>query len=234
MLEASSITVSYGEALAIEGISLTVNPGEIVAVLGANGAGKSTLVNTLAGILQPQQGSIVVDGERIDEAASHKFITHGVALVPEGRRLFTNLTVEENLRLGGLWRKSPIELRETEQQVLDLFPILRERAQQRTGTLSGGQQQMVAIGRAIMAKPKYLLLDEPSLGLAPIIVDEMFKLISQVHKTGVAVLIVEQNARRTLELCDRGYVLAEGRVVTEGSRDELLSSPRVREAYLAL
>jgi len=234
MLEVNDIQVHYGEALALDSVSITLDKGEIVAVLGANGAGKSTLVNTIAGVLPVSRGAILLDGESLAARKPHEFVSAGLALVPEGRRLFNQLTVSQNLELGAFTTRDKAIVRSRLEKVHGLFPVLADRADQQAGTLSGGQQQMVAIGRALMADPQYLLMDEPSLGLAPIIVDDMFELILRVNELGVAVLIVEQNVHRTLQICGRGYVLEGGTVVTSGTRDELLGSERVREAYLAM
>jgi branched-chain amino acid transport system ATP-binding protein len=234
MLEVREISVYYGQALAIESVSITVDPGEVVAVLGANGAGKSTLVNAIAGLLPVRSGSIRLDGEELTGHRPHEIVGKGLALVPEGRRLFNQLTVRQNLELGAYSVKDRAVVAQALDTVHELFPILADRAEQLAGTLSGGQQQMVAIGRALMAKPRYLLFDEPSLGLAPVIVDDIFGLIERVRDLGIAVLLVEQNVGRTLEICHRGYVLSSGRLVLSGSREELLASAAVRQAYLAM
>lgn len=234
MLEVKDLSVYYGEARAIEDVSIRMEQGEVVAVLGANGAGKSTLVNAIAGVIPARQGQILLDGTPVHDLAAHKVVTQGIALVPEGRRLFNQLTVDQNLQLGAYSRTDVAQVAQTLRTVYDLFPILHDRRTQRAGTLSGGQQQMVAIGRALMADPRYLLMDEPSLGLAPIIVDDMFDLIVRVHEMGIGVLVVEQNVARTLEICDRGYVLEQGTLALSGTREELLGSPAVREAYLAM
>jgi branched-chain amino acid transport system ATP-binding protein len=234
MLEVSGISVFYGEAEALRDVSLTVGPQEIVAVLGSNGAGKTTLVGAIAGVLPCRAGRITLDDRVLTDLPRHKVSAAGVAIVPEGRRLFTRMTVRENLQIGAYAPEARRQMQETLEEVHDLFPILADRADQKAGTLSGGQQQMLAIGRALMTRPRYLLLDEPSLGLAPIIVDTLFDLIEKVHRSGLGVLLVEQNVVRALEVSSRGYVLAEGRVVLEGTRDELLGSERVRQAYLAI
>lgn len=234
MLEVNNLSVFYGEARALENVSIAMEQGEVVAVLGANGAGKSTLVNTMAGIIPARSGEVVLDGTPLHTLASHKVVGEGIALVPEGRLLFNQLTVAQNLELGAFSVAERSAVPGLMQTVYDLFPILHDRKDQRAGTLSGGQQQMVAIGRALMARPRYLLMDEPSLGLAPIIVDDMFDLIVRVHEMGIGVLVVEQNVARTLEICDRGYVLEQGTLALSGTRDELLTSPAVREAYLAM
>jgi branched-chain amino acid transport system ATP-binding protein len=234
MLKVSDIDVYYGEAEALRSVSLTIGPQEIVAVLGSNGAGKTTLVNAIAGVLPSRCGSICVDDQVLTDLPRHRVSATGVAIVPEGRRLFTRMTVRENLEIGAYAREARQHMQASLSQVHDLFPILADRADQQAGTLSGGQQQMLAIGRALMTRPRYLLLDEPSLGLAPIIVDVLFDLIEKVHRSGIGVLMVEQNVERALDVCLRGYVLEEGRVVLSGSREELLGSDRVRQAYLAI
>jgi branched-chain amino acid transport system ATP-binding protein len=233
MLEVRSLGAAYGEAVVLRGVSLTVDTGEIVALLGPNGAGKTTLVKALAQLI-PATGQVLVDGRDLQQLPTHEVAGAGVAVVPEGRRLFTRLTVEENLVLGAYGREARAQLEDSLALVYGLFPRLDERRKQRAGTLSGGEQQMVAIGRGLMAKPRFLLMDEPSLGLSPILVDTMFELIGRVAGLGVGVLLVEQNVARTLDLAGRGYVLEQGRIVQEGAREELLASPRIREAYLAL
>jgi branched-chain amino acid transport system ATP-binding protein len=234
MLEVRGIDVYYGEAQALRDVSLTVGTREIVAVLGSNGAGKTTLVSAIAGVLPCRRGSIHLDGQVLTDLPRHRVSAAGVALVPEGRRLFTRMTVRENLQIGAYAPAARRELESSLDDVHSLFPILADRADQKAGTLSGGQQQMLAIGRALMTRPRYLLLDEPSLGLAPIIVDDLFDLIEKVHQSGIGVLVVEQNVVRALEVSTRGYVLAEGHVALEGTREELLGSERVRQAYLAI
>lgn len=234
MLTVHELDVYYGEAQALESVTLEVQRNEIVAVLGSNGAGKTTLVRSICGIQPTAGGSVTLDDRVISTLAPHKVVSEGVALVPEGRKLFTRMTVLENLELGAYSPKARSDFRDSLQSVYELFPLLAERSQQQAGTLSGGQQQMLAIGRALMAKPSFLLLDEPSLGLAPIIVDALFDLVVKIHESGVGILMVEQNVARTLDICQRGYVLDEGRVVMQGSRDELINSDRVRQAYLAL
>ena len=234
MLEVKDLTVYYGEARAVENVSITMGQGEVVAVLGANGAGKSTLVNSIAGVVRSRSGQVLLDGVPLHQLASHQVVSKGIALVPEGRLLFTQLSVLQNLELGAFHRDDKAGVETSLDTVYELFPILHDRRHQRAGTLSGGQQQMVAIGRALMADPKYLLMDEPSLGLAPIVVDDMFELIVRVHEMGIGVLLVEQNVARTLEVCDRGYVLEQGELALSGTREELLGSPAVREAYRAM
>jgi branched-chain amino acid transport system ATP-binding protein len=233
-LEARALTVAYGDATAIWDASLRVGEGEVVAVIGPNGAGKTTLVNTIAGLHRPRAGTLVFGGLDLATVRSHLVCRHGIALVPEGRRLFTRMTVEENLEMGA-YRGEARRLRdESLARVYRLFPILDARRRQLAGSLSGGQQQMVAIGRALMARPRLLLLDEPSLGLAPAVVDHMFEIIRAIHAEGVAILLVEQNVARALEIADRVYVLEEGRMVAEGPAATLRDDPRLRRAYLGL
>jgi branched-chain amino acid transport system ATP-binding protein len=232
LLEARHLSIAYGDAPAVWDASLTVADGELVSVIGPNGAGKSTLVNTIAGLQRARSGALSFAGVDLIAEPAHRVCGHGIALVPEGRRLFTRMSVEENLDMG-CYRA---DARRTRGQVLErvygLFPILRRRRRQLAGSLSGGQQQMVAIGRALMARPRLLLLDEPSLGLAPAIVDQMFEIIRAIHAEGVAILLVEQNVVRALEIADRAYVLEEGRMVADGPPSALRSEARIQEAYL--
>jgi len=229
-LEVADVEVRYGAIRALKGISFTAEPGEIVALLGANGAGKTTTQKTVSGMLRPTLGSITLDGRRIDGIAAHELISLGVCHVPEGRHVFPRMTVEENLEIGAF------RFKRTDQadldHVLELFPLLRERYQQHAGTLSGGEQQMLAIARALMGKPRLLLLDEPSMGLAPLIVAQIFDIIREINTSGVTVLLVEQNAVQALNLANRGYVLETGDIVLSGSGAELLADDRVRAAYL--
>jgi branched-chain amino acid transport system ATP-binding protein len=234
MLEVRGLDVYYGDARALEDIAIDVADGEIVAIVGPNGAGKSTLVNTIAGLNRPRRGSILLDGADVTRVASHRVCRHGLAIVPEGRRIFPEMTVRENLELGAYRREARAGRGTTRRWVHDLFPRLAERADQRASSLSGGEQQMLAIGRALMAKPRLLLLDEPSLGLAPIVVDEVFEVIGTINATGVAVLLVEQNVQRSLMLAGRGYLLAEGRVALSGPSEDLLRSGEVRRAVLGV
>lgn len=229
-LEVDDVEVRYGAIRALKGISFTAQPGEIVALLGANGAGKTTTQKTVSGMLRPTLGSITLDGRRIDGIAAHELISLGVCHVPEGRHVFPRMTVEENLEIGAFRfkRTDHADL----DHVLKLFPLLRERYQQHAGTLSGGEQQMLAIARALMGKPRLLLLDEPSMGLAPIIVAQIFEIIREINTSGVTVLLVEQNAVQALNLANRGYVLETGEIVLSGSGAELLADDRVRAAYL--
>jgi branched-chain amino acid transport system ATP-binding protein len=232
MLETASLCIAYGDATAVWNASLTVGAGELVAVVGPNGAGKTTLINAIAGILPVRSGTLTLDGHDLTRVPPHGVCGQGVALVPEGRRLFTRMTVEENLEMGAYTPAARRRRAESLERVYETFPLLRARRQQLAGTLSGGQQQMVAIGRALMACPRLLLLDEPSLGLAPTVVDQLFGVIADIHRTGVAVLLVEQNVARALAIASRAYVLEEGRTVAEGPPGELLARTDVREAYL--
>ena len=234
LLEVRELAVGYGGAPAIWDIALKVDEREVVSVIGPNGAGKSTLINAIAGLLRPQRGRIDLAGADLATLAPHRVCEHGVALVPEGRRLFTGMTVEENLEIG-CYRPTARRNRAAGlERVYALFPVLAERRHQIAGTMSGGQQQMVAIGRALMAEPRLLLLDEPSLGLAPAIVGELFDVLRRIHAEGMAVLLVEQNVGQALDLADRAYVLEEGRIVAEGLPDSLLAQARIREVYLGV
>jgi branched-chain amino acid transport system ATP-binding protein len=234
LLEARRLAIAYGDAPAVWDATLEVASGEIVAVIGPNGAGKSTLVNTIAGLQRAHAGELRFDGVDLGRVAAHLVCRQGIALVPEGRRLFTRMTVEENLDLGCYRGEARRARLDTLARVYGLFPILRERRGQLAGSLSGGQQQMVAIGRALMACPRLLLLDEPSLGLAPTVVDAMFEAIRAIHAEGVAILLVEQNVARALDLADRAYVLEEGRVVAGGPPAVLREQPHIQQAYLGL
>jgi len=215
-------------------VSLQVNEGEIVALLGANGAGKSTILNTVSGLLNPANGSISFEGQPLDQVPAHKVIDYGIVQVPEGRRLFPEMTVRENLIMGSLTPKAKQKRDETMEWIFGFFPRLREREKQMAGTLSGGEQQMLAVGRGLMALPKMIMLDEPSLGLAPILVAEIFKIIKRINQEGVTVLVTEQNTKQTLEISTRGYVLENGRVVLKGTGQELLNNEHVKEAYLGI
>jgi branched-chain amino acid transport system ATP-binding protein len=230
LLDVADLQVRYGAITAIKGISFQVREGEIVALLGANGAGKTTTQKTVSGMLRPAAGSITFAGERIDGVPPHLLINRGICHVPEGRHVFPRMTVEENLEMGA-FRFRTLD-RDVLAQVLDLFPRLKERYGQQAGTLSGGEQQMLAIGRALMGKPRLLLLDEPSMGLAPLIVEQIFQIVRGINTEGVSVLLVEQNARQALSLADRGYVLETGEIVLAGSGRELLADDRIRAAYL--
>jgi branched-chain amino acid transport system ATP-binding protein len=230
LLQVDDIEVRYGAIRALKGVAFEVHEGEVVALLGANGAGKTTTQKTVSGMLQPALGQILFEGERIDGIPAHRLISMGICHVPEGRRVFPRMTVHENLEMGAFRFKRPdMELFE---HVLELFPRLRERIKQQAGTLSGGEQQMLAIGRALMGKPRLLLLDEPSMGLAPLIVKQIFDIVREINSSGVTVLIVEQNAAQALSLANRGYVLETGEIVLTGTGRELLADDRVRAAYL--
>ncbi|WP_295135754.1 ABC transporter ATP-binding protein [uncultured Reyranella sp.] len=234
LLEVRNLHVGYGDAPAVWDVSLDVDAGEIVSVIGPNGAGKTTLINAIAGMLRSRQGELRFDSADMRKVRAHGYCGHGIALVPEGRRLFTKMTVEENLELG-CYLPGPRNARaQSLERVYDLFPILRQKRSQPAGELSGGQQQMVAIGRALMAQPRIVLFDEPSLGLAPTIVDDMFDIIVRVRDEGAAVLLVEQNVVKALSVADRAYVLEQGRIVATGLPDELMKQPHIREAYLGV
>jgi branched-chain amino acid transport system ATP-binding protein len=232
MLEARNLKVSYGAAPAVNGVSLKVESGALVVVVGPNGAGKTTLINAIAGVQPLENGALAMDGVSLNRVPPHRFCEHGIALVPEGRRLFTALTVRENLELGGYRAAARARRAQSLREVCRLFPVLETKLDVPAGTLSGGQQQMLAIGRALMAQPKLLLLDEPSLGLAPAIVLELFRKIREVNSGGVAVLLVEQNVAMALQLARRAYVLEEGRIVAEGTPAQLSAKPEIRRAYL--
>jgi len=231
MLYFENVSTFYGKIQALHGVNVEVRQGEIVTLIGANGAGKSTLLMTLCGSPQASSGSIRYQGEELIGQDTPSIMRKSIAVVPEGRRVFSRLTVEENLVMGGFFG-SKADNQEQLDKVLHLFPRLKERFAQRAGTMSGGEQQMLAIGRALMSKPKLLLLDEPSLGLAPIIIQQIFDIIEQLRKDGVTVFLVEQNANQALKLADRGYVLENGRIVMQGSGHDLLNDPKVRDAYL--
>jgi branched-chain amino acid transport system ATP-binding protein len=233
-LEAKNLHIAYGDAPAVWDATIEVGDGEFVAVIGPNGAGKSTLINAIAGLLRWRRGTLRLDGLDLAQVAPHQVCRQGIALVPEGRRLFTTLTVEENLELGGYRAEARKLTAESLARVYELFPMLREKRHQHAGALSGGQQQMVAIGRALMARPRLLLLDEPSLGLAPSVVGDVFRAVRAIHAGGVSILLVEQNVRQALDLADRAYVLEDGRIVAEGASEQLMAQSRIREAYLGV
>lgn len=232
MLKVDGINVFYDKIHAIKDVSFAVNEGEICTLIGANGAGKTTILHTVSGLLRPKSGSISFAGHDIVKTAPHKILRYGLAHVPEGRRIFSQLSVMENLEMGAYIRNDKAEIAHDLEQVFVRFPRLKERTKQMAGTLSGGEQQMLAMGRALMSRPKMLLLDEPSMGLAPILVDEIFSIIKDVNKDGVTVLLVEQNATKSLEVADYGYVLSTGKVVKCGKAKELLSDSSVKAAYL--
>ena len=232
MLTVDDIHVFYGNIAAVKGISLTVYPGEIVTLIGGNGAGKSTTMRTISGLLKPKRGEIQFLGERVSGLKGHEVAQRGIAQSPEGRRIFPRMTVTENLELGAFLRNDKAEILADMERVFDLFPRLKERLTQKSGTLSGGEQQMLAMGRALMAQPKLLLLDEPSMGLAPVLVDSVFETIRKVNEQGVTVLLVEQNALVALNIADHAYVLETGHITLEGPAKELAHNDEVRKAYL--
>ncbi|ODC03803.1 branched-chain amino acid ABC transporter ATP-binding protein [Terasakiispira papahanaumokuakeensis] len=231
MLKLSDIQTFYGPIQALKGVSLEVNQGEIVTLIGANGAGKSTLLMTICGDPQAREGQVVFEGRDITQAPTAQIMRSGLAVVPEGRRVFTGMTVEENLAMGAFFQ-TPEETERLLDHVLKLFPRLKERYTQRAGTMSGGEQQMLAIGRALMSQPRLLLLDEPSLGLAPIIIAQIFEIIEQLREEGTTIFLVEQNAHRALSIADRGYVLEHGHIVMQDTGEALLNDDNVRRAYL--
>lgn len=234
MLELRNVDAYYGNIQALRDVSLKVDDGEIVSLIGANGAGKSTTLMTICGILKPRAGEIVWNGEPIQNMAPHDIVRLGISQVPEGRLIFPDLTVRENLDLGAFLRKDQSQIKNDLEYVFDLFPILAKREKQPGGTLSGGEQQMLAISRALMARPKLLLLDEPSLGLAPIIIQQIFSIIQKVNSNGSTVFLVEQNANQALRISHRGYVMENGKVIMEGAAHSLLEDARVKQAYLGM
>ena len=232
MLEVKDLEVYYGMIQAIKGISFQVEEGEIIALIGANGAGKTTTLHTVTGLLPAKKGSVLFEGKDITKVPGHKIVSMGMAHVPEGRRIFAQLSVLQNLRMGAYTRKDKEEIEETLKMVYRRFPRLEERSNQIAGTLSGGEQQMLAMGRALMSHPKIILMDEPSMGLSPIFVNEIFDIIKEVSKGGTTVLLVEQNAKKALSIADRAYVLETGRIVLEGAADVLMNDDSVKKAYL--
>jgi len=232
LLEVSAIRARYGAIEALKGVSLTIDEGEVVTLIGSNGAGKSTTLRAIAGLTPAFAGRITFDGEDITGVPADEIVTRGIALSPEGRRCFSRMTVRENLDLGAYRRRDTAAIASDMERVFELFPRLNERADQKAGTMSGGEQQMLAIGRALMAKPRLLLLDEPSLGVAPVLVDRIYETIGEIHRSGVAILLVEQNAHRALDAAGRGYVLETGRVALTDGTASLRHDPRVQEAYL--
>jgi branched-chain amino acid transport system ATP-binding protein len=234
LLALRGLEVAYGDLPALTGVDLVIESGEILSVVGANGAGKTTMLRAISGLLRPRSGEIFFDDARLDRLPSHAVVERGVVQVPEGRKIFPSLSVLENLELGSYAREARPHRRESLERVLALFPILGERRRQAAGTMSGGQQQMLAIGRALMARPRLLMLDEPSLGLAPRIVQDIFRIIGEINRAGTTVLLVEQNTRQALTLATRAYVLENGRVVLSGPGRELLDNPHVQRAYLGM
>ena len=232
MLSVNNLQVHYGMIQAIKDVSFEVNQGEVIALIGANGAGKTTILHTISGLLQPTRGSVIFEGQDITKTAAHKIVSLGMAHVPEGRRVFAQLTVLENLRLGAYTRKDKNEMEETLKMIYQRFPRLEERKNQIAGTLSGGEQQMLAMGRALMSHPKIILMDEPSMGLSPIFVNEIFDIIQEVSASGTTVLLVEQNAKKALSIADRAYVLETGNIALEGDAKVLMNDDSIKKAYL--
>ncbi|WP_058485220.1 ABC transporter ATP-binding protein [Defluviitalea phaphyphila] len=232
MLKVNDINVYYGAIHAIKGISFEVNEGEIVTLIGANGAGKTTILHTISGLMKAKTGEISFLNQKIDSIEAHKLLEMGIAHVPEGRRVFAQMTVQENLEMGAFTRKDKKEIEESFESIFAKFPRLKERRKQLAGTLSGGEQQMLAIGRALMSKPKLLLMDEPSMGLAPILVQEIFNIIKEINASGTTVLLVEQNANMALSIAHRAYVLETGKIVLSGNAKDLLGNENVKKAYL--
>ena len=232
MLSVNNLQVHYGMIQAIKDVSFEVNQGEVIALIGANGAGKTTILHTISGLLQPTKGSIIFEGQDITKIPAHKIVSLGMAHVPEGRRVFAQLTVLENLRLGAYTRKDKNEMEETLKMIYQRFPRLEERKNQISGTLSGGEQQMLAMGRALMSHPKIILMDEPSMGLSPIFVEEVFHIIRDISAEGTTVLLVEQNAKKALTIADRAYVLKTGNIILQGDAKKLMNDESVKKAYL--
>lgn len=232
MLEIKNLEVYYGVIAAIKGISFEVNEGEVIALIGANGAGKTTTLQTITGMLQPKAGEVIFDGKDISKIPGHRIVSMGMAHVPEGRRVFAELSVYENLKLGAYTRKDKQEIAESLSRVYQSFPRLKERKNQLAGTLSGGEQQMLAMGRALMSKPKIILMDEPSMGLSPILVEEIFNIIREISAGGTTVLLVEQNAKKALAIADRAYVLETGNIVLSGDATEMMDNESIKKAYL--
>lgn len=232
MLEIKDLEVYYGMIQAIKGVSFDVNEGEVIALIGANGAGKTTILHTITGLINAQKGSVWFEGKDITKVPAHKIVSMGMAHVPEGRRVFANLTVLQNLKMGAYTRKDKTEIEQTLDSIYKRFPRLMERQNQLAGTLSGGEQQMLAMGRALMSHPKIILMDEPSMGLSPIFVNEIFDIIKSVSASGTTVLLVEQNAKKALSIADRAYVLETGKIVLSGKASDLLNNDSVKKAYL--
>lgn len=232
MLEIKDLEVYYGVIQAIKGVSFEVNEGEVIALIGANGAGKTTILHTITGLIAAKAGTVTFEGQDITKMPGHKIVTKGIAHVPEGRRVFADLSVLENLRLGAYTRKDKKEIEDSLEAIYTRFPRLKERRNQLAGTLSGGEQQMLAMGRALMSKPRIILMDEPSMGLSPIFVNEIFKIIEDVSKAGTTVLLVEQNAKKALSIADRAYVLETGKITLSGTAKDLMNDDSVKKAYL--
>ncbi len=232
MLEIKDLEVYYGMIQAIKGVSFQVNEGEVIALIGANGAGKTTILHTITGLLSPKKGSVIFEGKEITKVPAHKIVSLGMAHVPEGRRVFAQLSVYQNLKMGAYTRSDKDEIEASLEAVYKRFPRLEERKNQIAGTLSGGEQQMLAMGRALMSKPRIILMDEPSMGLSPILVNEIFDIIQSVSASGTTVLLVEQNAKKALSIADRAYVLETGKIVQEGKADVLMHDDSIRKAYL--
>ncbi|SHF49955.1 amino acid/amide ABC transporter ATP-binding protein 2, HAAT family [Desulfofundulus australicus DSM 11792] len=232
ILQVKDLEVYYGSIRALQGISFHVSKGEIVTLIGANGAGKSTTLRTISGLLTPRQGEIYFQGQKINRIPAHQIVKMGISHVPEGRQIFPNLTVMENLLMGAYTRRNRSEIQETLEEVFTRFPRLKERARQLAGTLSGGEQQMLAMGRGLMSKPTLLILDEPSMGLSPLLVEEIFEIIKNINQQGTTILLVEQNAYMALQIAHRAYVLETGRIVLSGTSNEVQSNPQIRSAYL--
>ena len=232
MLKVNDLSVHYGVIQAVRGISLEVNEGEIVTLIGANGAGKTTALRTISGLVKPSSGTIEFEGKPIQKVSPQKIVTHGISQVPEGRHVFPGLTVQENLEMGAFLRKDNEGIKKSFSEIYERFPILKERKNQDASTLSGVEQQMLAMGRALMSKPRLLLLDEPSMGLAPIFIKEIFNIIQEIQQQGTTVLLIEQNAKMALSIADRGYVIETGKIVLQGTGAELLASEEVKKAYL--
>lgn len=232
MLKVENLVVNYGMIQALKGISFEVNEGEVIALIGANGAGKTTTLQTISGMLSPTSGKVLLEGTDITKIPGHKIVSMGLAHVPEGRRVFGGLTVLENLKMGAYTRSSKTEIAESFERIYTSFPRLKERQNQLAGTLSGGEQQMLAMGRALMSKPRIVLMDEPSMGLSPIYVDEIFNIIEEISKAGTTVLLVEQNAKKALAIADRAYVLETGNIVLSGDADALMNDNSIKKAYL--
>lgn len=231
MLKVSDLSVNYGVIQAVKGVNFEINEGEIVTLIGANGAGKSTIVKTISGLLKPKEGQIIYQGKDIVHQKAPQIVLDGISQVPEGRHIFSGLTVMENLQMGAFLQKNSSEAAKSYQEVFDRFPILAKRKNQDAATLSGGEQQMLAIGRALMAKPKLLLLDEPSMGLSPLFIQQIFTIIKELNEKGTTILLIEQNAKQALSIANRGYVLATGQVQLTGSGHELLANPEVQKVY---